>query len=311
MIAIIDLGTNTFHLLIAEVKGDGFEVVYTSNIPSKLGEGGIHELVIAPGAFERGVNAMLAHVAAIGKYPVERIRAVGTSMIRNARNGGEFCDRVRELTGIEVEVIDGDREAELIYKGVREAVDLGGDYSIIMDIGGGSVEFIICDREGSYWRGSFEIGAARLLERFHRHEPILREEVVALEKYLETELASLWETARYFRPGRLIGAAGSFDTFAEMVSLEMSGSPVPRESKSFEIPLDRFEGLYERLLGSTLEERLGMPGMAAMRADMIVVAAVMTRFVFRKLSCRQLYLSSYALKEGALVETITDLGSEA
>src|SRR5690606_18755378 len=137
--------------------------------------------------------------------------------LRNARNGNRFCARIREMTGLQVDVISGEREAELIYKGVRAALDPGPS-SLIVDIGGGSVECILSDAREPVWKGSFEIGAARLLEKFHRQDPIKPEAVARMQGYLDRKLQPLWQACDRFSPLLLIGSAGSFETFAEMIA---------------------------------------------------------------------------------------------
>ncbi|RZL51322.1 MAG: exopolyphosphatase, partial [Pedobacter sp.] len=160
-IALIDLGTNTFHLLIAEIKQKKFDILYKTNVPVKLGEGRINDNIIIPNAFERGINCLETFAKTIKNYHVDKVKATATSAVRSAENGQDFVKVVKEKTAIEIEIISGDEEAELIYQGVKLS---GGiqDLSLIMDIGGGSVEFILCDTQNLIWKKSYNIGAARL-----------------------------------------------------------------------------------------------------------------------------------------------------
>ena len=150
-VAIIDLGTNTFHLLIAETRGDQPEILYKTNVPVKLGEGRINDNIITPAAFERGINCLKDFSLIIADYQVYKISATATSAVRSAENGNEFVNAVNERTGISIETISGDEEAELIYQGVKLSGAIT-NLSLIMDIGGGSVELILCDTENLIWK---------------------------------------------------------------------------------------------------------------------------------------------------------------
>ena len=149
--AILDFGTNTFNLLIAERKERGFSILLSSKQPVKLGRGGIQANRITPDAIERGFVAIQNHMETIGNYEVDEIRAFATSAIRNAANGEEFTQEVYRRFGFRTRIIPGNREAELIYKGVRQAVSLREENDMFMDIGGGSIEFILCNYQGIVW----------------------------------------------------------------------------------------------------------------------------------------------------------------
>ena len=151
-VAVIDLGTNTFNLLIADVdkQNKTFSKVFNEKIASKLGRGGINNRIIVPEAFQRGVEALTQQKQIIDTYNCEKVFAIATSAIRNAENGPDFVSTVKRKLGISIQVISGDEEAELIYKGNRLACDIS-QKSVILDIGGGSNEFIIADSEKIYW----------------------------------------------------------------------------------------------------------------------------------------------------------------
>ncbi|RYD71240.1 MAG: exopolyphosphatase, partial [Sphingobacteriales bacterium] len=169
--AIIDLGTNTFHLLIAEANNKSFEILYKTNKPVKLGEGRINDNIIIPSAFERGISALKEFRETIDGYHVDKVRATATSAVRSANNGGDFVSAVRKETNIAIEIITGDEEATAIYEGVKLSGAIN-DLALIMDIGGGSVEFILCDTEKLIWKKSYNIGAARLMQKYFKSDPI-------------------------------------------------------------------------------------------------------------------------------------------
>ena len=300
--AILDFGTNTFNLLIAERKDRGFNILHTSKQPVKLGRGGIEANRITPDAMERGFVAIQNHLETIAGFEVDEIRAFATSAIRNAANGEQFTDKVYQRFGIRTRVIPGEREAELIYKGVRQAVNIREGHMMILDIGGGSNEFIICNREGIVWKHSFEMGMARILELFTLSDPITSEEIRALESYFLEKLRPLLEVVPRFKPHTLIGASGSFDTFHALIR-QSSGTP-PDHHNGREISMRDYHKIHQVLVRSTTEERRAMPGMEAVRVEMIVAATIFVSFVLRSCHITYLHHSEYALKEGVISELV-------
>ena len=154
-IAVIDCGTNTFNLLVAEVTRESWSVLFHNKVAVKLGEGGFDDGVIQRHRFARGLDALLVHKSAIDNLQCDYTFAFATSALREASNGKAFIDRAKELFGIEIELISGDREAELICHGVRKSMNLGTNPVCIMDIGGGSTEFIIANSDTIFWKKSY------------------------------------------------------------------------------------------------------------------------------------------------------------
>jgi exopolyphosphatase/guanosine-5'-triphosphate,3'-diphosphate pyrophosphatase len=302
IIAILDFGTNTFNLLIAERKERGFNILLSSKQPVKLGRGGIQINRITADAMERGYVAIQNHMEVIRNYEVEEIRAFATSAIRNADNGEEFTEEVRRRFGFRTRIIPGDREAELIYKGVRQAVAFGEDNAMILDIGGGSIEFIICNKQGIVWKRSFELGMARLLEIYSLSDPISSEEVRVLENHSRQELAPLREVVKKEKPHILIGASGSFDTFHALIRHRKGIESDPYFGR--EIAMKDYARLHKALVRSTREERMAMPGMEPVRVEMIVAATIFVSFVLRDCKISRLYHSEFALKEGVISELV-------
>lgn len=303
--AIIDLGTNTFNLLIAEkVNNKQFKVLYSEKIPVKLGDGGINKGTIEPIPFERGINALKIYKKKIAEFGIETIAALATSAIRSAHNGKDFVATVLAETGISVQIINGNREAELIYKGVKLAIDINDEHALIMDIGGGSTEFILASQQGIVWKKSFDLGAARLLEKFKPSEPITKEEISNLKIHLSTHLKELWEIAKQHRINCLIGTSGSFDSFVEMVCAKHNKKINLKEIKNFKLEITEFEELYTNIIKSNREERILIPGLVAMRVDMIVISSILTKLVLDELYLNKIIVSTYSLKEGVLSELL-------
>lgn len=298
-IAVIDLGTNTFHLLIAEIRGQNFEVLYKTNVPVKLGEGRINDHIIIPEAFERGIKCLKNFKETILKFKAEKIRATATSAVRSAANGKDFVQSVKGQTGIEINILSGDEEASFIYEGVKlsGAID---DLSLIMDIGGGSVEFILCDTEKLIWKKSYNIGAARLMQRFFKSDPISEEDKNNILTHIQHELTDLFEICRQYQPKTLIGSAGAFETFAELVSSVKELVLDLDTLQSYHFDFDEYINLSIKLINSTHQQRVEMPGIIPLRVDLIVIATLITNYVLGRLQINQLKLSTYDLKMGVL-----------
>lgn len=302
-IAVLDLGTNTFLLLICDVESDGaVRPVFRSRKVVKLGEGGIGRKEIAPLPFQRGVQAMADFSKILKKYSVDHRLAFATSGIRSAKNRDHFIDAAQKASGIEIKVIAGREEARLIYTGVRECVELGEGPCLIMDIGGGSTEFIIANRKRIFWKRSFNVGVARLLAAFDISDPITGSESKKVRNYLEEALKPLEAAMRRFPVDTLVGSSGSFESYAQMIGFSMHGKDVSRSRTHYEFNLDEYRQLHERLLKSTLKQRKEMKGLLRMRVEMIVVASICSEYILQKYRIRRMLLSKYALREGALFD---------
>ncbi len=299
--AIVDLGTNTFNLLIAEgTDNDNYNVIYNDKLPVKLGLGGINHRLLTPEAIERGVSAMISHKEKIKHHKADQVFAFATSAIRDAGNGLEFKQTVLEKTGIDIKIISGDEEAQLIYQGVKKAFPFTEQVSLILDIGGGSNEFIFADKNGPLWARSYDVGIARLLDKFNPSEPITSTEIKQLETFLEEKLASFSEVIPKYGATSLIGASGSFDTFRSMMMLENKAAVEVINPTCVKIDEDAFKLLTRKLTASTTQERKQMPGMEPMRIEMIVLASIFVTFTLEKTGIKNLYQTDYSLKEGVL-----------
>ena len=290
--AVIDLGTNTFHLLISEKNQDGsITELYRERRFVRLGKGGISQGVITDDAYQRAMSTLLDFKELIALHQVDVTRATATSAIRSARNGQGFMEEVKRKTGIVLEIISGDEEAELIFAGVSSDVEIGKETVMVMDIGGGSVEFIIGTDEGIVWKQSFEIGAQRLFDLFHHTEPIAPDSVKQLRAYLQENLAPLKKAIDQHQPDILIGSSGTFDTIWDMHFPKNE----PRE-----MDYAQFQQVLKPLLTKDIEERLLIEGMVPERVEMIVVACCLVDFIFTLMHPQKLQFAQAALKEGVL-----------
>ena len=305
-LALIDMGTNTFHLLIVEDRpGQPPHQLVRTKVGVRLGEGGISHGEIMPAPYARALQTLRGFKEEIELHQATEVRATATSAMRVSRNGPDLVRDILETTGIQVEVIGGEREAELIAKGIRRAVRLGPARHLLMDIGGGSVEFIIANEDTIFWKQSFEIGAQRLLDQFFP-DPAGVLPAAALQaelEYLAEKLAPLTAAVAAHGPlAGLVGSSGSFDTLSDLLV-----GQVRREAdlpNSTALPVADFEQQFARLLTLDHAERVALPGMFPMRADMLVVASVIIQYVLKTYGLTQITTSAFALKEGLLAELL-------
>ncbi|MCX2575461.1 Ppx/GppA phosphatase family protein [Pedobacter sandarakinus] len=298
-IAIIDLGTNTFHLLIAEIANKNFEVLYKTNVPVKLGEGRLNDNIIIPEAMQRGIECLKTFNQTILSYKVDQVKATATSAVRSAKNGNVFVSAAKAEANIEIKVISGDDEASLIYEGVKLSGSIS-ETSLIMDIGGGSVEFILCDSANLIWKKSYNIGAARLMQRFFHSDPISDYDKQAILAHLQGELQDLFEVCEVQQPTALIGSAGAFETFAQLVTSTKNQTINIGEVKSYVFNFDDYIDMSIKIINATHQQRVEMPGIIPLRVDLIVIAALITNYILGRLKINRLKLSTYDLKMGVL-----------
>lgn len=298
-VAIIDMGTNTFHLIIAEMTGGNHRILHTDRKAVKIGKGGINQGHITEDAIVRAIATLEEFKNTSKQFAVDSIFAFGTSALRSAKNSSNVVARIREKTGIDTRVISGEEEAELIYQGIRAGLKLGQKKSLIVDIGGGSVEFIIANESEIFWKASFEIGGQRLLELFQKHDPIEKQEIEDLEKYFVEKLESLFQQLAIHRVGTLIGSSGTFDTLSEIFCVR---NGLRYEPEKGETPLtwDSFREIHAELVRKDRAARLRIPSMIELRVDMIVVACCLIDFLATQGGFTDVRVSSYSLKEGVL-----------
>jgi exopolyphosphatase/guanosine-5'-triphosphate,3'-diphosphate pyrophosphatase len=290
--AVIDLGTNTFNLLVAEFSEGKWRRIHSEKDGVALGMGGINQKMITEDAIVRAEKTLTHFKNVSESLGAFEITAIGTSAIRDAKNQVEFLERIRRDVGIQIKVISGDEEADLIYQGVRKTITFDKP-SLIMDIGGGSTEFILATEEGIQQKVSLDIGVSRILQLFQFEDPIQPEQVVELEVWLEEQSKGFFDQLEVTR---LIGASGSFETFYELIH----NATISSLDTAIELPFQSFYQELDGLIFSTQAERDVNPWIVPIRKKMAPYAAIKTKWIINKLGITETYLSPYALKEGAL-----------
>jgi exopolyphosphatase/guanosine-5'-triphosphate,3'-diphosphate pyrophosphatase len=304
-IAIIDIGTNTFNLLIQEIEKNTTTLLHKDKISVKLGEGGINDGVIHPIPFQRGLDAIGVHLATINQFDVDKIVAFATSAVRSAKNGVEFKAAILEQYHLLIDIIEGDREADLIYKGVKEACDLAADTILIMDVGGGSTEFILANKDEIFWKRSYNIGAARLLDRFKHSEPITASEIATIQDYLDLQFSDLKDALKKWPTATLIGSSGSFETLADILAHKhLNRSIFDTPFTSIPMDVNQLKALFPEILSKNIAQRMEIKGMLELRVDMMVVVTIFIEYIIEEFAIEKVILSDYAMKEGILTEVI-------
>ncbi len=305
-IAVIDLGTNTFHLLIGEYTNHQYREITKKRIYVHLGQGMEINSHISLEAQLRALEAMSTFKKILHEHDVKHVYAVATSAIRTAVNGQELIARIQVHSGIEVTIISGTQESMLIYAGVKATLALGSDISLIMDIGGGSVEFILCNDQEALWERSFEIGAQRLMEQFHTQDPILPDELRRLEAHLEKTLAPLFEAMDTYRPTQLIGTSGAFTSLVSIHRGQTASHSDP-QAIIYTLPPNFIEEIYEDVRYKRAEERNQIPRLRHEKVDMIVVSSALIRFILHRSSISTMLVSNYDLKVGLFYQVMEEI----
>jgi len=301
--AVIDLGTNTFNLLIAEALNGKLKDVVREKRTVKIGKGGLNYNKIAPEAYKRAIHAIKEYAQLIQQYHVNETKIVATSAFRTTENGPQLAAEIENIIHSKVEIIDGNKEAEYIYYGIREAVPLTNKKVLMLDIGGGSNELIIANKEQIFWKESYKLGISRLIEHFNPNDPLSPNEIEQIAKYIRNELATLKAALEHFPTDTLVGSSGSFDTISNILHFKQTGKPLDFSKTWNTIPLMQFWRLLDLLIISSYEQRKDIQGMDLSRIEMIPIAALFIRVVLEFFNCQYVLHSAYAIKEGVWYKT--------
>ena len=293
IVALIDLGTNTFNLLVYNAASK--EYLVNQKVPVHLGRGGLKEGILTSESMMRGLDAIKNHLKTANEHGAEVCHAFACSAVRSAKNKDEFVGLVKRETGIEIRVLTGEEEAEWIFRGVCLAVPVAKSPVMVMDIGGGSTELIIGNEDGIQWLESYNLGVSRLLENFSPQDPLSLTDITSIRNHIETA----WNAIPMMDVSlELIGSSGSFDTLA---ALYLASNNIHKESTNgLNMPVEDMRSLCARLLQSTEAERHAMPGMDLSRVHHIHLSALLIEVLLDKMDVSRITVSNFALKEGAV-----------
>jgi exopolyphosphatase/guanosine-5'-triphosphate,3'-diphosphate pyrophosphatase len=303
-LAAIDIGTNSFHIVIAEVKPTGrFTVVTREKEVVRLGEAPRDIKTLAPEAEQRAYHTLEHFKKLVDSYGASA-RAVATSAVREAANRDAFVEEVRRRTGFEIEVVSGFEEARLIYLGVLQALPVFHKQILLFDIGGGSTEFLVGKAGDVLYANSIKIGAVRLTSRFFSSGAVRKQDIEACRTYLAGELHPV---AREIRADGFEIAVGSSGTILTMASIICAKRGEPYSALEGTVTIGRAElidAVNTLLEADTLVLRKRIPGLDEERADIIVAGALILEQIFMAFGLDTMTTSRYALREGVILDTI-------
>lgn len=298
--AIIDLGTNTFQLLVATQGNisETLQVICQLQRPVQLGLGAMETGVLQQDAMNRALIALteFKEVAIANGCDIDQIHALGTSILRRAVNTQQFVAEVHHRLGIKIQVISGIEEADLIYHGIYHSLPKPWNpISLVMDIGGGSVEFILFEGTKIRFKNSFELGGLRLLSLFQQEEDFHTSRIKELASYIKKEMKPLFDACKGYVPTVLIGAAGAFETIWDLANADMPDPIIPAATT---LDIRQFYQQKKMVEEHDFEGRQKIKGMKAFRSGILPYANVLIATVLEELALENMWVSSYSLKEG-------------
>ena len=301
-IAAIDIGTNSIHMIVVQVRPDlSFEVIDREKDMVRLGAGGLDGRSLTPTAMAAALQTLSKFKRLAESHKVDEIVAAATSATREADNGGDFIAEVDRETGIHIKVISGTEEARLIHLAAGYGVDIGGTTAVVVDIGGGSVEVTLGTATQLTQARSFKTGVIRLTERYVQSDPLSGRDERRIIKHLNREMGSYLDqiAARGF--DRVIGTSGTILSLGTMAAGDDGRADDVRNRRVSAKALHR---LRKRIVEADIQERLRIPLMDPRRADLSVAGSVLFDTILRRLGAEEFTLCDLALREGLVLDYI-------
>jgi len=304
-LAAIDVGTNSIHLVIVNVNPatGRFRILDREKEMVRLGKGTADMQSLSRSAMDRGIETLRRYkrIADAAGAPV---RAVATSAVREARNQRAFIRRARSETGIDVEIISGVEEARLIYLGVLQALPVFNKQILLVDIGGGSSEFLVARKRTIQYDNSLKLGSIRLTERFFRRGEVTKGSLTECREFIKGSLNPVSRAVERFDAGMAVGSSGTIQSIAMMIQRSKEGQ-VPCSMNAFVFTRKELRKITERVTGArSMAQRMKIPGLDPRRADIIVAGVLIMEQVFEELEIEQMVVSEFALREGIIYDTI-------
>ncbi len=300
-IAALDIGSNSFHLMVAHVNPGGrIEVLDRAKEMVRLGET-LRSGMITPDIFRRGLDALRSLKRIADRHQPDALVAVATSAVREAQNGGEFARAVRDELGIDMRVIRGQEEAHLIYLGARSALDLGGRRVALFDVGGGSTELILADARECYFTISLKLGALRLRDEWQTADPPSPREVAALADRVRGALEPAIARVRAMGFDFVALTSGTAFALGSLAS-RLAGSQASSPNKV--LPFRALCDVEKKLLSLSLAERAKLPGLDPKRADTIIPGAILLQVILELSGVDEATLCEPALREGIIADYV-------
>lgn len=304
-VAAIDIGSNSIHMVIAEIETDGrFRILDRAKDNVRLGSRTLTEGHLSDESMAAGIRTLASFQTLAERQRVTRIQAVATCAVREAANGGAFVQRVKHETGLRVHVIPGREEARLIFLGVAHALNLRSEPTAIVDIGGGSVELILCEDGVATALHSVKLGVTRLSELFVTDDPPSIKRLRALETHIADTLVGIVAEFRRHDVRRVIGTSGTILNLIALVGHRRGTGFSSDHLDNYEVTAAELGEMRRLLERADRRTRLTMKGLDAKRVDLIVPGAILVDHVMRASGAERLVGCTWALREGVLLDFI-------
>jgi exopolyphosphatase / guanosine-5'-triphosphate,3'-diphosphate pyrophosphatase len=310
--AVIDVGTNSVKLLVAEIRGRDVRPILEDSKQTRLGQGfyETHRLQAEP--IEKTAKAVTAFAAKARELKAESIRVVATSAARDALNPQDLVSAIEAASGLKVEIISGETEAEWAFHGVTTDPALATRPLLLLDVGGGSTEFILGQGDYMHFRESFPLGTVRLMEKVPHSDPPRREELtecrVWLKAFFETEVQPKlapkmkWGGEIYSANTGLL-LVGTGGTASILARMELKAEDYNREDiEATRLSLARVRWHVQNLWSRPLAEREKIIGLPPKRADVILTGAAIYEAVMEQFGFAELRVSTRGLRFAALMD---------
>jgi exopolyphosphatase/guanosine-5'-triphosphate,3'-diphosphate pyrophosphatase len=303
-IAAIDVGSNSIHMVVAQVESDGrFHVLDRAKERVRLGHRSLNSGRLSEDAIDAGMKTLAAFKTLAERHGAQRMKAVATSAVREAANGGEFIRRVRDEIGLRVKVIPGREEARLIYLGVAHAIDLTTEPTVIVDAGGGSVELILTVAGKPVQLHSLKLGVTRLSEKFLNSDPPGNKELAALEEHVGEILKPTLKRMQDHRIRRVVCTSGTLLNLVNIAG-HRRGEPPEAHLNNYVVSADEVARVRKQVQKATYDERVRIKGLDNKRADVIVAGACLADEILQSLRAEEMVACTWALREGVLLDFI-------
>jgi exopolyphosphatase/guanosine-5'-triphosphate,3'-diphosphate pyrophosphatase len=304
-IAAVDVGTNSFHLVVVDAHPDGtFVTLSREKDMLRLGDEVGRDGRVSDATADRAIETMWRFRSMADSLAVDEIVACATSAMREAENGSALADRIQAETGVKIRVISGREEARLIFGAIRRSVVIDPAPALCFDLGGGSLEVMVGDNGGLLWSTSEKLGVARITAELVESDPPSPRDIRRLRDRLTAGLAPIAEAVADLEPAMAVGSSGTLCSLAAMVAATRGGG-VPLSVNQLSFKRDEFGPIAEELLASTSAERVRMAGADNRRADLLPAGAIFLTTAMDLFGFEELTVSEWALREGIVLDAIS------
>lgn len=308
-IAAIDIGSNSFHLIIAQPLPNGkLEIIYRDREVLRLSENFINgSMIISEPHIKRSVTVLRKFISAAEQYDAE-IFAVATSSVRESSNQNEFLRHIFDYTRIKIKVINGDDESKLIYSGIVNSINIHNKKCLCVDIGGGSTEFIYAENNNIISTESIKIGAVRLTQKFFPDFMLNENLILACKNWVENKIFELKNKLKDVEIDCFIGTSGTVLTIGNMLLSEINRNLDGLNNfKISKIDLSKIEQII--LSAETLEERKKIVGLDEKRADVFPAGIIILSTIFEQFKIKEMIISEYSMREGIIFDVLKNTNS--